>query len=205
MPQSEQKTQTGNQIRRRPDLASGDPANANYKVGYGRPPVHTRFKPGRSGNPSGRPAGRPSARAMVERALHRKIPIRLGEKTSMMPMFQAMLHAQLAKGAKGDARSASFAGSMADKVGLLRDQEDETAKPGGGAASIRREHLRPSSELFAHVDLGLLTEDEQVELSRLAEIIDLGGGMTALNVNDFGRAREIVNKGRGKDITPPGE
>lgn len=25
----------------------------DYKVGYGRPPFHTRFKPGRSGNPTG--------------------------------------------------------------------------------------------------------------------------------------------------------
>jgi hypothetical protein len=28
-----------------------------YSVGYGRPPKHTRFKPGRSGNPKGRPRG----------------------------------------------------------------------------------------------------------------------------------------------------
>lgn len=48
----------------------------------------------------------------------------------------------------------------------------------------------------------LLADDEKIELSRLAEIIDLGGGMTALSISDFGRAREIVNKGRGKDISP---
>lgn len=27
----------------------------NYTVGYGRPPIATRFQPGRSGNPNGRP------------------------------------------------------------------------------------------------------------------------------------------------------
>lgn len=27
------------------------------KVGYCNPPIHTRFKPGQSGNPSGRPKG----------------------------------------------------------------------------------------------------------------------------------------------------
>ena len=29
----------------------------SYSVGRGRPPVHTRFEPGRSGNPLGRPRG----------------------------------------------------------------------------------------------------------------------------------------------------
>ena len=30
---------------------------ADYPVGYGKPPVHTRFKKGRSGNSKGRPKG----------------------------------------------------------------------------------------------------------------------------------------------------
>jgi len=28
-----------------------------YDVGYGKPPAHSRFKPGQSGNPRGRPKG----------------------------------------------------------------------------------------------------------------------------------------------------
>ena len=30
-------------------------AKAGYEVGYGKPPQHSRFKPGQSGNPKGRP------------------------------------------------------------------------------------------------------------------------------------------------------
>jgi hypothetical protein len=37
----------------------------------------------------------------------------------------------------------------------------------------------------------------------LADIVDLGGDVTALSVEDFGRARAIIDKGRGTDITPP--
>jgi hypothetical protein len=38
-----------------------------YEVGYGKPPRHSRFKPGRSGNPRGRPKGAVGTRTMVER------------------------------------------------------------------------------------------------------------------------------------------
>ena len=32
-------------------------AEGNHEVGYGKPPKHTRFKPGQSGNSKGRPKG----------------------------------------------------------------------------------------------------------------------------------------------------
>ncbi len=40
----------------RPALKKPVPAT-NYQVGYGKPPVHSRFPRGRSGNPRGRPKG----------------------------------------------------------------------------------------------------------------------------------------------------
>nr|WP_306262013.1 DUF5681 domain-containing protein [Pararhizobium sp. IMCC21322] len=33
------------------------PDNADYEVGYAKPPQSSRFKPGMSGNPKGRPKG----------------------------------------------------------------------------------------------------------------------------------------------------
>ena len=48
---------------------------AGYAVGYGRPPIRTRFRPGQSGNPKGRPKGARNAASMARDALERKIPV----------------------------------------------------------------------------------------------------------------------------------
>jgi hypothetical protein len=45
--------------REPPQTQTQDP---NYRVGYARPPVHTRFQRGVSGNPGGRPRGRTASR-----------------------------------------------------------------------------------------------------------------------------------------------
>lgn len=187
---------------RKPYLNAGDSAEAEYKVGYRRPPEHSRFKPGQSGNPTGRPTGRPNAKTMFERVIHKKVSVRQGESTREMPMLEAMVEAHAVKGIKGDVRSAGLVLNLLPKAGLLGDQQHEPDDLGDDPIANRPAKWQPSSELFENVELTLLSVDEKVELSRLAAIVDLGGGMTALTDSDFRRAREIVNRGRGKDITP---
>jgi len=44
--------------------------NSNYAVGRGKPPLHTRFQKGQSGNPSGKPGPAKLARQRFQRALY---------------------------------------------------------------------------------------------------------------------------------------
>ncbi len=107
-----------------PDTSPGDGRKTDYRVGYKRPPVHTRFKPGQSGNPKGRPAGRPNHKTTIDRVMNEKVAVREGEKTRHMTKFEAMLQAQTVKGMKGDARSTG--------VVIKRDDSDRTARRSGG-------------------------------------------------------------------------
>jgi hypothetical protein len=83
-----------------------DDDKSEYKVGKGRPPIEKQFRRGQSGNPKGRPRGRRNTKKIVEQVLEEPVSIRLGEKSRTVPMFEAIVYAQAAKAAQGDARSA---------------------------------------------------------------------------------------------------
>jgi hypothetical protein len=47
----------------------------DYEVGYGKPPHHTRFKTGQSGNPRGRPSGAKNLSTLLNEALNEPVVV----------------------------------------------------------------------------------------------------------------------------------
>jgi len=174
------------------NTAPNNGAEPEYKVGYCKPPLETRFPPGSSGNPRGRPRGRPSLKTMVESVAYRKVPIRQGDQTHWMPLFEAVLFGLALKGAKGDHRPGSALIKTVTDVLDIQPANFPEQSP----------NSKPSAGFFINLDAALLSEDDMADLSRLAQTVDLGGDVTAIKVSDFIRLQQIVNKGRGKNITP---
>jgi uncharacterized protein DUF5681 len=79
--------------------------SADYKVGYGRPPLHTRFRKGVSGNPKGRPRGVTPARAkrLALQEAYKLITVREGDEVDALPAIQVVMRQQLRLAAKGNA------------------------------------------------------------------------------------------------------
>lgn len=80
----------------------------DYTVGYGRPPLPTRFKRGQSGNPKGRPKGTRNTETMARDALERTVIIEGNgiqqRKTVREVAFQSIAE----KAASGDIKSLDF-------------------------------------------------------------------------------------------------
>ena len=78
--------------------------SADEKVGYGRPPVATRFRPGQSGNPRGRPKGSKSLDQVLRQALDRRVsdPRRGGRHT--VRMIELIMEGLVLGAAKRDPR-----------------------------------------------------------------------------------------------------
>ncbi len=90
------------------DLPANTPADEGEEVGYGKPPVQHRFRPGRSGNPKGRPK-RP---ATLQEVLHNRMfaPVTVTEngKRRNIPMIDVVVAKQLKSAANGDHRAAAL-------------------------------------------------------------------------------------------------
>jgi len=72
-------------------------------IGYGKPPVHSRFRKGQSGNPTGKRRRGEAERAeeLIRQEAYRLLTIREGEKVTRMPALQAVIRSQITSAAKG--------------------------------------------------------------------------------------------------------
>jgi hypothetical protein len=88
--------------------SKGQKADADYDIGYGRPPKATQFKPGRSGNPGGRPKGAKSEDTIVRSVMDRKVALSLGGKVRKVALLEAVWTRIADDALKGNARAQSL-------------------------------------------------------------------------------------------------
>jgi hypothetical protein len=105
-----------------------------YVVGYGKPPVASRFQKGRSGNPRGRPKSSKGLEAKLSDQLNTLIAVIDGEQI-VLTKKEALVRALIKRALAGDVRAIEIALQQArtepneenDGVTVIIEDEDESA------------------------------------------------------------------------------
>ena len=100
-------------------------SDKDYEVGYGRPPKHTQFRKGQSGNSRGRRKGARGLKTDLSAELSERLEITENGKTLKLTKQRAMLKQLIAKAIKGDVRAIS---KLADLAVALLGPDDEVRK-----------------------------------------------------------------------------
>ena len=77
----------------------------DYQVGYGKPPLHTRFKQGRSGNPRGRSRDEKNLSTLLKEALNEPVVVTENSGLNRISKRQAAFKQLVNEAAKGNWRA----------------------------------------------------------------------------------------------------
>lgn len=172
-----------------------------YKVGYKRPPLHSRFQKGQSGNPRGRPRGSknktPSLglerlNAIIKEEAYREVEVTEQGGIVTMPIAQLAVRSLATKAAKGDHRSQRLITELVSAVESqdhrlhfehMRNAMDYKDKWNMAIAGAHHRGEEPPSPL-PHPDdieicartgavryLGPINEEEADTLAKVCEVI----------------------------------
>ncbi len=117
-----------------------DEDERSYVVGRGKPPAHSRFKPGQSGNPRGRPRGSADFRQALIAAANEVVVITENGRRVRLSKHKVAARQLVNKAASGDHRAIELlykhlgsniavepvAAPPADKADLSFGSEDDT-------------------------------------------------------------------------------
>jgi len=97
----------------------------DYEVGYGRPPLDSRIKPGEKRNPKGRPRGSKNTATLVTEELDKKISAREGNRVTTLSKRQAAVRNLATKAAAGDPKALMTLAALEGGSGTPHGNPDE--------------------------------------------------------------------------------
>ena len=105
---------------------ASQPNGGHSAVGYGKPPVHTRFKPGQSGNPKGRRKGQRNVHTVVDEVLSQRITIREGNRTRSVSKLDAVIVTMVNAALKGDVKAQAALMAIMRSLGMTDEPPPAT-------------------------------------------------------------------------------
>ena len=104
----------------------------DYEVGYRKPPRHTRFNKGQSGNPKGRPGGAKNLSTLLSEALNEPVIVAENGGRRTISKRQAIIKQLVNQSAKGDWRATKLLLDI--QLDIEHRSEPQTAESSFSAA-----------------------------------------------------------------------
>jgi hypothetical protein len=158
---------------------------SDSSVGYKKPPVHTQFQKGQSGNLKGRPKGSKSFNSILEKMLRKRVSITENGQQRQVEMIEAMALRLVQKAVGGDIKALQYLMNW-------KAQADERTPP---------EPLGPMKvtfvrwkEPFSSPDLSILTDRELVCYKLINEKLEAHQQGLPIPVDKYGDLRYLTDE-----------
>ena len=99
----------------------------DYPVGYGKPPKHTRFKKGHTGNPQGRPRRAKNLATLLGAALDGKVTVTEHGRRRTITKREAMIAQLVNRSAQADLKAMLIVLGMMQEIERRTDASSEPA------------------------------------------------------------------------------
>jgi hypothetical protein len=98
------------------------------KAGYGKPPKHSRFKPGKSGNPRGRPRRSRNLKTDLAEELRTPVTVREGGREMRVSKQRAMVMGLISKAVQGEAKAIDKLVDLIERL-IVEQEEHRPSTP----------------------------------------------------------------------------
>jgi len=119
-----------------------------YSVGYKKPPMHTRFKPGESGNPRGKAKGRKNLATELLEELSERVVVTENGRQRKIAKQTIILKRMVTDAAQGNAKARD---QLLKLIGVIEqanpDAADETPQSAEDAKILERFRARLIEEI----------------------------------------------------------
>ena len=110
----------------------------DHQMGYGKPPRHSQFVKGQSGNPRGRPRGAKNLKTLLKKALNELVVVTDQAGRRKISKLEAIITQLVNRSAKGDSKATQIL------LAMQRDIEGQT------------EQADPNTSAFSEADAQII-------------------------------------------------
>ena len=121
-------------------------SDKSYKVGRGRPPLHSRYKPGQSGNPGGRPKGVRNLRTLIAEEFTREVTAKEGGRPVKRPAVAVLTRVMIGKAIQSEFQNRTGPARRGHSARSVRAARQRRRASARGRGDPRRARQAPPAK-----------------------------------------------------------